>query len=53
MHWRFIAIADLIEHVEQVARRSRQPIQSRDDQHVAGLKPADRLGKLWAVSLGA
>src|SRR5262249_61271447 len=33
--------------------RSRQPIQPRDDQHVAGFKPADRLGKLWPVSLGA
>src|SRR5262249_57397186 len=41
------------ENVEQIPSRSREPIQPRDDQHVAGLKPADRLGKLRPVSLGA
>jgi hypothetical protein len=42
------ALADLIEHVEQVARRSGQPIKARDHEHVARLEPADYdvVGKL-------
>jgi hypothetical protein len=36
------ALADLIEHVEQVARRSGQPIKPRDHEHVARRKPSAR-----------
>jgi hypothetical protein len=31
----------------------RQRARVIHDRHVAGFKPADRLGKLWPVSLGA
>src|SRR5262249_30855126 len=47
------ALADLGEHVEQVARGSRQPIEPRDDQHVAVLELPDRLRQLGPVGLGA
>jgi len=40
-----IAIRDLLERVEQIPRRARQAIQSRDDKHVAGLEPTDCLGE--------
>jgi hypothetical protein len=46
------AFADLIEHIEQVARRSGQPIKPRDHEHVARLKPADCLRQLRPVRLG-
>src|SRR5712671_4009804 len=45
-------LRQLVEQVEQVPGRTRQPIKTGDDQHVALLKPADRLGQLGAVSLG-
>src|SRR5262249_37301881 len=46
------ALADLAEHVEQVTRGSRQPIEPRDDQHVAVLELPDRLRQLGPVGLG-
>src|SRR5215470_10251171 len=46
------ALADLIEHVEQVARRAGQPIKPRDHDYVARLKPADCLRQLGPVRLG-
>src|SRR5262249_25347217 len=46
------ALADLGEHVEQLARGSRQPIEPRDDQHVAVLELPDRLRQLGPVGLG-
>src|SRR5215471_10753598 len=46
------ALADLIEHVEQVARRSGQPIKPHDHEHVARLKPADCLRQFGPVRLG-
>src|SRR5262245_11796101 len=46
------ALADLIEHVEQVARRAGQAIKPRDHDHVARLKPADCLRQFGPVRLG-
>src|SRR5262245_56770437 len=45
------ALADLIEDVKQVARRSGQPIKPRDHEHVARLKPADCLRQFGPVRL--
>ena len=47
------ALADFIEHVEQISRASRQPVEAHHDQHVVLLKPADDLGQLGPIGLGA
>ena len=47
------ALADFVEHVEQVPGRARQAIETGDDEHVTGLKPTDCLGELGPVRLGA
>src|SRR5262245_15992057 len=46
------ALADLVEHVQQVLGRPRQAIEAHDYQHVALFKPANQLGKLWSIGLG-
>jgi len=46
-------LADGSQDVEQVARRPGQPIKPRHQQHVARLEPADDLGQLGPVRLGA
>jgi hypothetical protein len=46
-------LADGSQDIEQVARRPGQPIKPRHQQHVAGLEPADDLGQLGPVRLGA
>src|SRR5262249_12141273 len=47
------SLGDRIEDIEQVASRACQPVEPRHHQHVAVLKPADRLGQLWPVGLCA
>jgi hypothetical protein len=47
------ALADLVEHIEQVSRASRQPIESGDHEHVVLFEPADDLGQFRAIGLGA
>src|SRR5262249_7988346 len=46
------ALANFVEHVEQVPRRARQAVQPRYDQHVAGFQPTDCLGQLGPIRLG-
>jgi hypothetical protein len=40
-----------VKHIEQVLRRSRQPIKPRHDQHVAGLERSLQLGQLGPLRL--
>src|SRR5262249_57293297 len=44
------ALADFVEHVEQIARRTRQPIEPHDHQHIGGPAPADPPVKLPPLS---
>jgi hypothetical protein len=41
------------ERVQQVARRSREPVEPRHHQHVAGVELVEDAAKLGALSLGS
>jgi hypothetical protein len=45
------AIGDRRERVQQVARRSRQPVEPRHHQHVAGVELVEYATKLCALGL--
>src|SRR5262245_29915719 len=47
------ALAELVEHVEQVPGRARQAVEAGDHEDVAGLESANHLGQLGSVGLGA
>jgi hypothetical protein len=47
------AIGDRRERVQQVARRSRQPVEPCDHQHVAGVELVEHAAKLRALGLGS
>src|SRR5262249_25088126 len=47
------ALSECRNHVEQIAGRTGQPVQSGDHQHVAAPDPAEHLGQLGTVGLRA
>jgi hypothetical protein len=46
-------LCHLCGYVQQVPRRSHQPVQARHDQHIARIEPAEKLGQLGAVGLSS